>query len=253
MNNVLEEVGPFGLFQKISLTLIGCITCLLSMTFYVTIFNTAEPNLKCINFNNIKLNNETIDTCTAWNNHTNNLNSPFVCKFDDEYYGTTLVNDWQLVCDKSYLVALSQTLFLLGGVSGFISGFISDKYGRKKASLIFLVIFQVSVIVYNILITDLVGLSYSNRLIVYNAYQFINGALNVCVFSSIYVLLIELTTCDYHTLFSNINIYFYVIGEVIIMGVYFLSKNWRISNIFIACYSFVFIVLFAIFVPESPM
>ena len=53
----------------------------------------------------------------AWKNQ-----SVYTCKFDQEFYGTTIVNDWELLCEKSYLVALTQTLFLIGGVSGFISG-----------------------------------------------------------------------------------------------------------------------------------
>ena len=61
MDNIIKEVGPFGLFQKISLTLIGCITSLVAMTFYITIFNTSDPALVC-NFLNQTKTNETIDT-----------------------------------------------------------------------------------------------------------------------------------------------------------------------------------------------
>ncbi len=252
MNNVINEVGPFGLFQKVSLILIGCITCLIAMAFYVTIFNSSEPALICnhLNLNQLNLTktNQTIDTCLAWKN-----TSHYVCRFDDEYYGTTIVNDWKLVCEKSHLITLGQTLFLVGGVSGFISGFVSDKYGRKRASVIFLLMYQIVLVLFSILTSDLVGLSSDNRLLVYNIVQFFTGALSICIFNSTYVLLIELTSLEYHQLFSNINIYFYVAGEIIIMGAYYLSKNWQITNLFLLTYSIVFFVLFWIFLPESPM
>ena len=132
-------------------------------------------------------------------------------------------------------------------------GYVSDKYGRKRASIIFLALFQIVLFGFNILTSDLVGLSNSYRLLVYCVFQFLNGALNICIFNSTYVLLIELTSQEYHQLFSNINIYFYVIGEVIIMGAYYFSRNWLITNYFLTIYSLVFLILFWIFLPESPM
>lgn len=249
MNTILEEVGPFGLFQKISLLIIGLVDGFIAMTFYVTIFNTSEPKLTCID---LVTSNKTNDICIAWNNFTLSK-SYYDCKFDDDIYGKTIVTDWSLLCEKSYLVTLTQTIFLFGGISGFLSGFISDKYGRKIASLLFLGTFLISSITYNILVNDFVGLSIQHRLLVYNIFQFINGGLNLCIFNSIYALLIELTTCRYHTLFTNVTIYFYVLGEILIMGVYYFTKNWIISNMFITVYAFVFTVLFALFVPESPL
>ena len=247
MNNVIKEVGPFGLFQKVSLILIGSVTCSIAMAFYVTIFNTSEPTLICKHLNQTNA-NETIDPCLAWKN-----TSHFSCKHDQEFYGTTIVNDWKLVCEKSYLVTLSQTLFLVGGISGFISGFVSDKYGRKRASIIFLFMYQIVLVLFNVLTSDLIGLSSTNRLLVYNIVQFLTGALSICIFNSTYVLLIELTSEEYHQLFSNINVYFYVVGEVIIMSAYYLSRNWQITNYFLTIYSLVFLILFWIFLPESPM
>ena len=255
MNKIIEEVGPYGLFQKLCLLSIGSITLLVSMMFYVTIFNTSEPALICKN-NNQQIINGSINTCLAWSNYSisKSESSNYSCEFSAEDYGTTIVNDWNLVCEKSYLVGLTQTFYLMGGVCGFMSGYISDKYGRKKATVILLIMFQIVISIFNVLSSDwLIVLSISNKLIIYNIFQFLNGALSICIFNSSYVLLVELTTCNYHTLFSNINIYFYVIGEVVVMGCYYWSRNWMITNYFISIYSLIVIIIFSLFVPESPL
>lgn len=254
MNKIIEEVGPYGLFQKLSLLSIGSITLLVSMMFYVTIFNTSEPALICKNLNNNEIINGSVNTCLAWSNYSLHKNRNYSCEFSTEQYGTSIVNDWKLVCEKSYLVGLTQTFYLMGGVCGFVSGHISDKYGRKKATVILLIMFQIVITIFNILSSDwLLGLSISTKLIIYNIFQFLNGGLSICIFNSSYVLLVELTTCNYHTLFSNINIYFYVIGEVVVMAFYYFSRNWMITNYFISIYSLIVIIIFSLFVPESPL
>ena len=69
-------------------------------------------------------------------NYTSSLNrnqkSNYTCRFDDKYYGHTIINEWELVCDKQYSAALSQSFYLCGFISSFVSGILSDKYGRKR-------------------------------------------------------------------------------------------------------------------------
>lgn len=47
--------------------------------------------------------------------------------------GNTWISEWNLVCDSSYLKTFAETVFLLGVASGgVISGYLSDRFGRKR-------------------------------------------------------------------------------------------------------------------------
>ena len=52
--------------------------------------------------------------------------------------------EWGLICDNAYKLSLAQTVFFVGMTSGvFISGLLSDRFGRKPVLL--LVIGEVAV------------------------------------------------------------------------------------------------------------
>lgn len=53
--------------------------------------------------------------------------------YDRTHFKDTRTVEWDLVCDKKWLGALSKSIFMLGVFTGsFTLGFLSDKYGRKK-------------------------------------------------------------------------------------------------------------------------
>ena len=49
--------------------------------------------------------------------------------YDLSFYPRTIVSDFDLVCDKRYLISLSQSIYLVGNAFGVIlAGFLADKY-----------------------------------------------------------------------------------------------------------------------------
>ena len=49
----------------------------------------------------------------------------------------TIISEWDLVCDRMWLVSLTLSVYQMGyAVSGIIIGIFSDKYGRKKALIL---------------------------------------------------------------------------------------------------------------------
>lgn len=230
-----------------------------SMTFYVTIFNVAEPTLNCSQkVNNIEAQNSSklrLETCDMWNNYSADKEaSRYTCEFETIYYEKTIINEWGLICDKTHLAAITQTIFLIGNISAFLSGIVSDKFGRKKASIIFLGLFAFFSVIFNILMEnyELIALSIWNRYIIYNIFQLISGILSCCLQVSIYVHLIELTTDEYHILVSNVTSYLYIIGEIFVLVVYYFTRSWIATNWFITIFAVVTLVPFCIFTPESP-
>lgn len=58
--------------------------------------------------------------CTAW-------------EFDmTDKLGNTWTSEWNLVCDSEYLKNVGEMVFLVGvATGGVISGYLSDRFGRK--------------------------------------------------------------------------------------------------------------------------
>ena len=55
-------------------------------------------------------------------------------EFDHEFWVSTMVTEWDLVCDNSWLKTLAKLLLFTGFALGsFCSGLVSDRYGRKVA------------------------------------------------------------------------------------------------------------------------
>ena len=90
------------------------------------------------------------------------------------------------------------------------------------------------------------------KYVLFAASQFGCGFFSYLLYVTSYILLIELTSPEYHTLVSNFNLYMYVVGEVVLCGVAYLLQNWHFINIFIAAFSVGVIVLITVFLPESP-
>lgn len=64
-----------------------------------------------------------------------------VFKYEESEFGHTAVQEWDLVCDSSYLSSLSQSAYMLGIVfSALIFGYCSDKFGRKPCVVVGVVI-----------------------------------------------------------------------------------------------------------------
>ena len=263
MDALLESAGAFKRFQKTRLLVLGLTISLSAMCFYVTIFNTSEPKLFCFEANRLNLevsfSNQTSErTCDMWNNFTSskrlNQKTSYECEFEKKDYGRTIITDLELVCDKQHLSSLTQTIFLIGSISAFVGGILSDKLGRKKAIIFFICLQICSSVVANVLLTDygFFNMSISTKFIIYCIQQFISGIVVFCLYNSVYVLIIELTTDDYHTLVSNVSIYFYVIGEIWILLAYYFTKHWIYTNWVIVLYALFVLILFSFFVPESP-
>ena len=65
--------------------------------------------------------------------------------YDESWYLNTLKQKFDLVCDRDILSGVGSSTFFIGtGVGVFIAGLLSDKIGRKKTLLIFIVLFFLS-------------------------------------------------------------------------------------------------------------
>lgn len=226
-----------------------------AMAIYVTIFTAAEPKLLC------KYKNDTSpspsylsNTCEIWSNLTQDSTgySPFECIWDEKYYGLTLINEWNLICDRIYFAGLTQTIFMIGGLSCFFMGYFSDKYGRKAVCLAMSILMSFGIIMSETLQLKVFNLDVNTKYTVYVISQFILGFTSYSLYVTSYVLLLEITTTKYSTIVSNFNLYMYVVGELMALMLGYFVKNWHVINWLLAAYSIIIILIIKFFLPESP-
>lgn len=65
--------------------------------------------------------NGEIDSCHMFVAGTNETTACSKYVFDDTYYKDTRSMDWNMVCDKRYLAALAQTVYMLGVFTGAVT------------------------------------------------------------------------------------------------------------------------------------
>ena len=254
MEASLEKINPFGKYQKLMIIYIGIASTISSMTIYSTIFTAASPAFTCRPFNQTNLSDLIIDdseqVCNIFLNIS--LSSNYSCTFDNKFYGDTIVTEWNLICNRQFLVGLTQTFYMLGSFGSIFSGYFGDKYGRKRATFIFLSLLSAFVILESVLMIDAVNIGTNAKYIIYSISQALIGTFVNCLFSSAYVLLLETTTHKYHTLFSNAISFNYVIGELIILLIAYFVRSWKTINEITAAFILVVTILFYLLADESP-
>lgn len=269
MEQILNNIGAYGRYQKLVSLVIGFMSAFNAMTIYATIFIGAEPKLLCkakqnltiatssVLFEKEILGNDTkpASACDIWSNftkYTNKSLAPFECNFDTTYYGVTLVSEWELVCNKLFLVGLTQTAFMVGSLSGLFSGYFSDRFGRKRLCIVMCILLSLTLIIGELVQLGKTSLSITFKYTIYTISQYLIGFASYVLYVTSYVLLIEMTTSKYTTLVSNFNLYMYVVGELIILLVAYLTRSWHLINWIMAGFSVILVFLVLFTLPESP-
>lgn len=158
----------------------------------------------------------------------------------------------ELICEKSFLRGLTQSVYLVGGLFSLSSGFISDKFGRKKTLLSLTLTLTCVYVVSELAQFKMFNLSMLSRYIIYTLGQFLIGCLQKSLYCVGFILLIEMTSLKYLTIVSIYYLCMFVLGEFVILFVGYFLRDWHIINYFIIVYSFICLFIIVLCVPESP-
>ncbi|XP_034253034.1 organic cation transporter protein-like isoform X2 [Thrips palmi] len=156
--------------------------------------------------------------------------------------GYTLLQEWDLVCDRAHLKDTAEMTFLAGvALGGLVSGMISDKFGRKKT-----------------LLSSLIAQIMVGTIIAFNPWfeahcvlRFFLGFISVGIVFSGFVLCMEVVGGKWRTI-SGVSYLFPVpLSYIMIAGIAYLVRDWRSIQLAITLPAITLLSFFWI-MPESP-
>ncbi|XP_041370467.1 organic cation transporter protein-like [Gigantopelta aegis] len=165
--------------------------------------------------------------CSSWS---------FKSKFE-----TTIVTDWDLVCDRNYVVELSMTIYMVGTAVGALTlTAMADRFGRKRILLPCLILQTVVG----------TGVAFVNNVVLFTTLRFFVGFLNMGISLTTYVLITELFPASHRTQPSIAIQCFWAVGVMSLALFGYCVRNWRHLQLLISLPNILAVVALW-FVPES--
>ncbi|KAK9875025.1 hypothetical protein WA026_005835 [Henosepilachna vigintioctopunctata] len=266
-HNVDEEdiidkaIGKFGKWQFKLSFLLALVNIPCTFHIFVPTFHGREMEVWCARppkFYNISTEvwidkTQPHDFCTtndtskasidALNNLVNVSRNMVVCnQWEFEQDGSTLISEFDLLCDRKSLLNMSEMFFLAGvAVGGVICGIISDKCGRKRTLLSC------------ITLQSLIGcvIAFVPYFELYCALRLMLGFITVSVFFSGFVLSIELVGGHWRTVIGIWYLFPASISYCITSTTAWFLRDWRHLQLALSAPGLLFLTSY-FFLPESP-
>ncbi|XP_044740694.1 organic cation transporter protein-like [Chrysoperla carnea] len=154
----------------------------------------------------------------------------------------TVVSQWELVCDKKQLINIAEMMFLAGvAIGGFVSGVISDRYGRKRT------------LMGSVTIQTIIGvcIAFCPWFELYLILRACLGFISVSVVFSGFVLTMEIVGGHWRTIAGCSYLFPVPLSYITISGMAYLLRDWRDLQLAISLPGILFMTLYWV-LPESP-
>ncbi|XP_054853671.1 organic anion transporter 3-like isoform X2 [Eublepharis macularius] len=262
--DLLEEVGSMGPFQIFSVLLLSLPVLLLASHNLVQNFSAASPEHKCrlSPFNNasdghpMPLDHSQLpDRCRRFVHQMARDSNSSLDKdrgaetepchdgwlYDNSTFSSTLVTEWDLVCNLQPLKNLAQSLFMAGVLVGaFIFGDLSDRFGRRL------------ILIWSLLLVAVMGsgAALSAGFATYCVFRFLSGV-GISGFLLNYICLsLEWVPTRYRATVIATQSYCSTAGQVLLAGLAYGIRNWRWLQLAISAPFFCFFA-YSWWLPES--
>ncbi|XP_014204846.1 solute carrier family 22 member 15-like [Copidosoma floridanum] len=155
---------------------------------------------------------------------------------------SSVVTEWQLVCERAHLLrALSELYFAGLLLGGLVAGFLADRLGRLPVLAVCLYAQGALAVALNIVE------KYQLFLVFRGLQGFFMQGLESCTF----ILCMELFPAKYRTLVALVVLSIRSLGLMLISGFSYFIPDWRILQL-ISCVPTAITVLYIWLIPESP-
>ncbi|CAL1275452.1 unnamed protein product [Larinioides sclopetarius] len=187
-------------------------------------------------------------------NHTNvhedqlknsTMKETLVCaswEYDDSLYQSTVLSQFNLVCDREWLISLSKSVYIAGYfLSATVFVYLADKFGRRP------IIAMCNTIA---LVSAIISL-FSTSFLMFAVTRFFIAAGVTGLDSIIYVLMMEIISPKYRSAYGiGVNLG-WVLGYLCLPGIAWLLRHWIYMQIALTV---PFVVLLSTWwlLPESP-
>ncbi|KAM9313501.1 organic cation/carnitine transporter 2-like [Gastrophryne carolinensis] len=164
-------------------------------------------------------------------------------EYDTSTYLSTVVTEWDLVCENDWKGPLTTSLFFLGVLLGsFVSGQMSDRFGRKK------VLFATMAVQTGFSIVQV----FSNSWEMFTVLFLIVGMGQISNYVAAFILGAEILGKSVRIIFSTLGVcIFYAVGYMLLPLIAFFIRDWRMLLLALSIPGLFCIPLWWI-IPESP-
>ncbi|KAL4659723.1 solute carrier family 22 member 5-like isoform X1 [Arapaima gigas] len=164
-------------------------------------------------------------------------------EFDRSTYMSTIVTEWDLVCNEKWKPPLTSSLLFAGVLTGsFLSGQLSDRFGRK------LVLFGTMAVQTIFTLLQVFATSW----VMFCAFFFVVGMGQISNYMAAFVLGTKILSTSVRIIFSTLGVcLFFAVGYMTLPLVGYYVRDWRTLLLVLTVPSFLYIPLWW-FIPESP-
>ncbi|XP_069136162.1 solute carrier family 22 member 13-like [Argopecten irradians] len=255
LDKLLPRLGHPGKFQVITFLLLAfnyfsvCFNHL-CMAFYGSTPKHQCEDIAIVNGNTTVL-GVTHGKCTTSYILADGQNTTITCKADPNGMWsytpysdreTTIIMEWDLVCDDVYLGKLATTIYFLGVMTGgLVFGHIADFFGRKWTMLVCLYA-PVAIGIGIYFVTSFAGFA---------ALRFFQGMFIQGLQTSTVALVMEISVREYRGLAIAVFECYWGAGVLTMGGLAYFIQTWRYIQLAITLPP-ILLVFYICLVPESP-
>ncbi|CAI9167086.1 unnamed protein product [Rangifer tarandus platyrhynchus] len=151
--------------------------------------------------------------------------------FDHSLFSSTIVTEWDFVCDHQSQKPVAQSMFMAGMlVGGFIYGHLSDRFGRKlilRCCLLQLAISGTCA-------------AFAPTFLIYCSLRFWSGCSAVAIVANNNMLIIEWTRSQSKAVMLTLIGCTFSMGQMMLGGLAFVFREWRTLQLVVSVPFFVF-------------